>query len=87
MRPRSVLQAAGGPGRLPDKRWRQELAARAERRRQYHQGPTAQALEVNRSYEQWLETSQTELGAFQKKDVPAFNDLLKNNHLMLAIQP
>ena len=51
------------------------------------QGPTSQELEVNRFYEQWLETSQTELGQFQKKDVSTFNEMLKSHNLMLAIQP
>ena len=51
------------------------------------QGPTSQELEVNRFYEQWLETSQTSLRGFQGKDVTAFNEMLKSHHLMLAIQP
>jgi photosystem II stability/assembly factor-like uncharacterized protein len=51
------------------------------------QGPTSQELEVNRYYEQWLETSATDLHQFEGKDVPAFDDLLKKSHLLLAIQP
>jgi photosystem II stability/assembly factor-like uncharacterized protein len=51
------------------------------------QGPTTQSLEVNRTYEQWLEDSQTALDAFERKEVPAMNDLLKTHHLLLAIQP
>ncbi len=51
------------------------------------QGPTSQELEVNRYFEQWLETSQTALHEFQVKDISAFNDMLKSHHLTLALQP
>ena len=42
---------------------------------------------MNRFYEQWLETSQTNLTQFDKKNVPAFNEMLKSYNLILAIQP
>jgi len=50
-------------------------------------GPTASELEVNKFYHQWIEQSQASLKEFDEKDVPAFNDLLKSHHLILAIQP
>lgn len=51
------------------------------------QGPTADELAVNRFYQQWIEQSESALHAFEQKDVPGFNDVLKNHHLLLAIQP
>jgi photosystem II stability/assembly factor-like uncharacterized protein len=50
-------------------------------------GPTQQSVEVNQSFVQWMQTSATELKAFQAKDVPAFNETLKSHHIASEIQP
>jgi hypothetical protein len=50
-------------------------------------GPTGSELEVNKFYHEWIAQSQASLKEFDEKDVPAFNDLLKSHHFLLAIQP
>jgi photosystem II stability/assembly factor-like uncharacterized protein len=51
------------------------------------QGPTAAEVGVDDYYRQWLSQSQTALSEFERKDVPAFNSLLKSHKLQLAIEP
>jgi len=50
-------------------------------------GPTSGDLEVNRYFQQWMAQSQSALRAFEAKEVPAFNDVLKAHHLAMTIQP
>ncbi len=51
------------------------------------QGPTASEIAVNDYFRQWMAQSQAALREFRRKDVPAFNALLKSHKLQLAIQP
>lgn len=50
-------------------------------------GPTAGDVDVNHYFQQWMDESNSAIQQFQQKDVPEFNDLVKRNHLMFAIQP
>jgi hypothetical protein len=50
-------------------------------------GPTAPEVEVNKYFVQWMGSSETELKAFEAKDVPAFNQMLKSKGVSTTIEP